>query len=94
MVDSLFIPRPRDKTNHPDSCRDKAVKKLTAVTEYLLPFINGPPRLKFTDWFLAAHLLNAKRYDKRSPQILHLPQSANFFKAEDVSCSRIFIFQR
>jgi len=56
----------------PDSCRE------TAVTESLLPFINGPPRLKLVNWFLAAHLLNAKRYNKRSPQILQFPQSANF----------------
>src|SRR6056297_4137155 len=69
----------RYKTNQ----KFKAVKKLSAVTESLLPFIKGPPRLKHVNRFFAAHLLNAKRYDKRSPQILRFLQSANFFKAED-----------
>jgi len=35
----------RNKTNQ----KFKAVKKLTAVTESLLPFINGPSRLKLVN---------------------------------------------
>jgi len=62
----------------------KASKQLAAVTESLLPFINGPPLLKFDNVFRAAHLLNAKRYDKRFPQIFRFPQSANSFEAEVV----------
>jgi len=58
------------------------VKKFAAVTESLLPFINGPSRLSFVNKLLTAHLLNAKRYNKRFSQIFHLPDPANFFKAK------------
>jgi hypothetical protein len=57
------------------------VKVLTAVAESLLPFINGPLRSEPVKMILAAHLLNAKRYDKRFPQIFLLPQSVKTFKA-------------
>jgi hypothetical protein len=51
-----------------------AAKKWATVTEPLLPFINGPLRLKL--------VYNAKsRCNKRPPQIFRLPQSANSFKA-------------
>jgi len=37
------------RTNHPERFRDKAAKTLAAVTESLLPFINGPSRLQFVN---------------------------------------------
>ena len=77
MVNFLFMLR--DKTNQ----KFKAVKKLTAVTQSLLPFINGPPRLKIVNWFLAGMIKGPRRFSSSlSPPIFSRPKassSATFF---------------
>ena len=70
-MNALFIPTLRDKTNQ----KFKAAKKLSAVTESLLPFINGPPRLKLVNQLLAGMIKGPRRYSgSLSPPILSRPR--------------------
>ena len=89
MVNFLFIPRRRDKTNHPDrsgqgcdpdSCRE------TAVTESLLPFINGPSLLKFVNWFLAGMIKGPRRSSSSlNPPIFSRPKVSSTVKFHSIN---------
>src|SRR6056297_1241085 len=63
----------RYKTNQ----KFKAAKKLSAVTESLLPFINGPPRLKCINQLIAGMIKGLRRSsDSFSPPILSRPTAS------------------